>query len=221
MAAGADRRRDRAARRAGVRAHGHGAPDRGDRAGAPAPGDLRPPGRARPRARRRVADRRSHRLHGRGRHAARDLLRPVPAAAGGGGAHAGHDLRVRRRPRPADRARAAGGRAGHADRAGPAASQGQPREPRPLEGVPRLRRRLPRLHPGARHAEGVRAERRAPQAPRDARLAALPEHDVGARHQHDGSRHHRHGHRDRRRRRPRVGRVPRRRRADGALGRCS
>ncbi len=54
---------------------------------------------------------------------------------------------------------------------------------------------------GAGHAEGLRPERRARPATGGARPRAVQEHDVGARHQHAGPRHHRYRHRGRRGRR--------------------
>ena len=165
VAAGrAHRRRHRVAGRARVLPE-HGRPPHGGARAVAAPaGALRPHRRARPRPLHAVAHGRRDPVDGRGRPAARDLLRPVPAAARRRGAHADPHLRLRGLRRSADRARPAGRRPRHAGRARRLASDGPGAEHGALAGLCRLRRGVPRFRPGARHAEGVRPERDARQA---------------------------------------------------------
>ena len=112
----------------------------------------------------RDAHRRGDALAGRGRAAARGLLRPVPAAALRRRAHAGADLRLRGVPRPARRAGAPGRGARDAAGADAVAPLGQQGQPRPQ---PRLRARSaptsstpcrdwPRSRPSARAATRAR-----------------------------------------------------------------
>ena len=105
------------ARLARVRPH-HARPrDRGPRPGAAPGGPLRPGDGARARALRGRADGRGPPVDGRGRAAARGLLRPVPAAARRRRADPARDLRLHGVAGPAGRAHPAGGRGGHAARA--------------------------------------------------------------------------------------------------------
>ena len=84
-----------------------------------------------------------------------------------------------------------------------------------LAGLCRVRRGVPRFRPGARHAQGVRAERDARQAAAGQGQGALREHDGRARDQYAGPGYHGYGHRGRRGGGPRLGRLPRARRGDG------
>ena len=59
----------------------------------------------------------------------------------------------------------------------------------------RLRRRVPRLDPGARHAHAFGQSAGARRLLDERGPRALPAHHVGARHQYAGPRHHRHRHR--------------------------
>ena len=212
----AHRRRHRAAGRARLLPE-HGRPPHGGaRADAAPAGALRPHRRARPRPLHAVAHGRRDPVDGRGHPAARGLLRPVHPAALRRGAHAHPHLRLRGVRGCADLARLPRRRPRHARRARRLASHGPGAEHGALAGLCRLRRGVPRFRPGARHAQGVRAERDARQAPAGQGQGALREHHGRARDQYAGPGHHGHGHRGRRGGGPRLGRVSGARGGDGS-----
>ena len=148
------------------------------------------------------------------------VLRPVSAPALRLRAHADPHLRVRGVPRPAGRAGVPDRRAGDAAGAGALAR---------LDRKASLARNRAYGAFGAEFLDamqglatlkafgqsGARASRCEERAPR-----ALQEHDVGARRQHAGARHHRHRHRGRRRRGAGARRLARGRRRDVVAARC-
>ena len=170
------------------------APYRGAGAARAAPAALRQGGGPRPRPLRAGAHRRGAALDDRRGRAARDLVRRIPPAAPGGRRHPPRGLRVARVLRLPGRRADVRIRDVHPVRAVALPALGRPQQRAPVEGVPRIRGRVPRRGAGARHPQGVRAEHRARPAARATRARGVPEHDVGARHQRPDPRPHRHRH---------------------------
>ena len=120
----------------------------------------------------------------------------------------------------ADLARLPRRRPRHARRARRLASDGPGAEHGALAGLCRLRRGVLDSAPGARHAQGVRAERAAGGMLAGQGQDALREHHGRAGDQHAGPGHHRYGHRGGRGG-PRLGRLSGARGGDGCSPRSS
>ncbi len=140
-----DRRGHGAARRGRALARRGGTRDRRPGAEDAAPHALRPHRRPRPGHGRPPALGRAHAVDDRRRRAARDLLRPVPAAVPDCAPFAIADLRRRGLHRPAGGAGDAGLRADRPVRARPVAQVRRQEFGAPAEGLRLLRRRVPRF----------------------------------------------------------------------------